>query len=426
MKKKILGMVVALAMVMIPAGINAEETQESLQDKINNASNGATITLDKDYTEDIEIASDKNITIDLNGHKLTNANGHTIINKGNLKIKGNGDVTNTKNQRAPLFNDKGTVTIENGSFSRVDSTGNSFYVILNHGKMTINGGSFSIKNGISSLIDNGWYTPEENTDKIIADMTINGGSFSIENNTKYIKNDDFGKMTVNGGNFKVTTGAAIANVGEQGTETVSINGGTFDYSGATYVIRDFRYAATGKKTISVNGGTFKISNDKAKVTNNPDNDNFEATVDENGNKVIEIKSANYDKILTLMADLFKNIGIEDIDNIENIDEDELEKYFEKYTDESIEALNTALENIDFDLDYTKQSEVDKMANNLENAINGLEEKKATTTEDVKNATTENKIENPNTLDNLVFYIITLVVSMGVVVASSMYLKKRMN
>lgn len=429
-KIKLFGIVLAFAIVMIPVGINAEDT---LQSKISSANSGDTITLDKDYTEDITIEEDQNITIDLNGKSLQNATGHTITNKGILTIKGTGNITNTTNQRAPLFNDKGTVTIENGSFSRVDSTGNSFYVILNHGKMTINGGSFSIKNGISSLIDNGWYTPEENTDKIIADMTINGGSFSIENNTKYIKNDDYGKMTINGGNFKATNGAVIANLGAAGNvEKVSINDGIFEYAGSSYAIFDFVYASNGgnKKTISINGGTFKITNDQAKVSNNPDNENFEATED----GTIEIKSADYTEIAELLEEMLKRFSFEGFANMNEDEiekfleehEDEIEKYFEKYTDESVAALERALNSIDFELDITKQDEVDKMANDLENAINGLEEKTVTTTEEIKNTKTENKIENPNTLDNLVFYIITLVVSMGVVVASSMYLKKRMN
>lgn len=432
MKSKLFGMILVLAMVMIPVGINAEDT---LQSKISSADNGDTIILDKDYIEDITIEEDQNITIDLNGKSLQNATGHTITNKGTLTIKGTGNVTNTTNQRAPLFNDKGTVTIENGSFSRVDSTGNSFYVILNHGTMTINDGSFSIKNGISSLIDNGWYTPEENTDKIIADMTINGGSFIIENNNKYIKNDDYGKMTINGGNFKATSGAIIANVGSAGNvEKVSINDGTFEYAGSSYAIRDFIYASNGgtKKTISINGGTFKLTNNQAKVSNNPDNDNFEATED----GTIKIKSADYTEIADLLEELLRNFGFEGFTNSteEEIEqfleehEDEMEEYFEKYTDESIAALETALNNIDFELDITEQDEVDEMASALRTAINDLEEKKINTTNKEENTTSnsESKVENPNTFDSVLFYVFALIISIGIVGVSAVYLKKRMN
>ena len=83
--KKIISIALALLMVavMLPVMAMADET---LQNKIDTAADGATITLDKDYTEDITI--DKALTIDLNGKKLTNSAGDTItVNaNGNLTI----------------------------------------------------------------------------------------------------------------------------------------------------------------------------------------------------------------------------------------------------------------------------------------------------------------------------------------------------
>ena len=62
--KKIISIALALLMVavMLPVMAMADET---LQSKIDAAPEVATITLDKDYTEDITIPAGKAITLDL-------------------------------------------------------------------------------------------------------------------------------------------------------------------------------------------------------------------------------------------------------------------------------------------------------------------------------------------------------------------------
>ena len=81
--------------------------------------------------------------------------------------------------------DGGTYTRsqENGQNSS-DSGSNSYYNIVNHGEMTINDGTTVKQNGhFSSLIENGWYNGNQNTDKESSVMTINGGTFSGGLNT---------------------------------------------------------------------------------------------------------------------------------------------------------------------------------------------------------------------------------------------------
>ena len=106
-----------------------------------------TIKLAADITGDVVVPEGVNITIDLNGKKITNSVGHTIMNNGTLTIEGEGTVDNITHGKAALYN-KGTVTLNGGTFDRTQengqsdssSGGNSYYTIKNVGNMTINEG----------------------------------------------------------------------------------------------------------------------------------------------------------------------------------------------------------------------------------------------------------------------------------------------
>ena len=54
-------------------------------------------TLTEDTSESITVPVGSTVTIDLNGHTITNPNasgGRTIVNRGTMTIKGNGTITN--------------------------------------------------------------------------------------------------------------------------------------------------------------------------------------------------------------------------------------------------------------------------------------------------------------------------------------------
>ena len=196
-----------------------------------------TIKLAADITGDVVIPEDANITIDLNGKKITNSVGHTIMNNGTLTIKGEGTVDNITHGKAALYN-KGTVTLNGGTFDRTQengqsdssSGGNSYYTIKNVGNMTINEGVNVLTaegNGelgrFSSLVANGYYngTTYDN-DKGVDNPTliINNGTFSGGLNT--IKNDDRAELTINNGTFKNFYQATVQN-----HNIATINGGTY-------------------------------------------------------------------------------------------------------------------------------------------------------------------------------------------------------
>lgn len=212
-----------------------------------------TIKLAADITGDVVVPKKANITIDLNGKKITNSVGHTIMNNGTLTIKGEGTVDNITHGKAALYN-KGTVTLNGGTFDRTQengksdssSGGNSYYTIKNVGNMTINEGVNVLTakgNGelgrFSSLVANGYYkgTTYDN-DKGVDNpaLIINNGTFSGGLNT--IKNDDRAELTINNGTFKNFYQATVQN-----HNIATINGGTYKAA------RDA--SSTGKETYGV-------------------------------------------------------------------------------------------------------------------------------------------------------------------------------
>ena len=261
--KKRLGFFALLTALVLPLSISAK-----------------TITADTTLTEDVNdgiLVETGNVTLDLGGKNITNEAGKDTIKveKGaTLTIVGKGNVTNTSDGKAVIAND-GTIIVKDGTYSRVNTSSNNYYVILNHGNITINGGKFTGEGGTASLFDNGWYDPSKNTEKTIANMDINGGVFEISGNDKYIKNDDYGVMTVNNGTFSMVkpSSAVIGQMGfASGKEKLTVNGGTFNYTGTNYAIWDYdwntvaAYKGQDNSVTVINGGIFNLAAN-AKVTN---------------------------------------------------------------------------------------------------------------------------------------------------------------
>ena len=240
---------------------------DTLQAAIDAESDGKnTVVILKDLTESITIASGKTITLDLNGHKLTNEAGkHTITNNGTLTITGTGTVDNVTHQRAAIVNN-GTATLNGGTYTRSkensdnnkeDAKGNSFYTILsdNGATMTINEGVTVTNVGhFSSMIRNGGTSASTST------MIINGGTFNGGLNA--IKNDEAGVLTINGGDFSNTSQFVVMN-----WHKTTINGGSFKaQSSAEAVLFTAKYeenTAVGELTIK--NGTFERAADTQKM-----------------------------------------------------------------------------------------------------------------------------------------------------------------
>ena len=163
---------------------------ETLADAIRLATEGKTVKLLDDVTENIEIAKAKNFTLDLNGHTI---NGGTVKDKATITNYGTVTIT-----------DKSTA--KTGTIKRDDQGvegETSYYVIRNIGTMTIEQANVVNDSGYrktnpsgsmvgSSLICNGG--------DVGATLTINGGTFT-QMNFLVVKNDALGTLNVTGGTF---------------------------------------------------------------------------------------------------------------------------------------------------------------------------------------------------------------------------------
>ena len=228
------------------------------------AKDGETVTLLKDVTENVEIAKEKNLTLDLNGKTLSGGTGTA---------------------KAALYN-LGTITIQDTSAAKTgtikrDDTGTvgetSYYVIRNQGTMTIESGIVSNNSGYrktnptgsmvgSSLICNGDCN-EGGT------LTIKGGTFT-QNNFIAIKNGALGVLHVSGGTitsnhsaiqnwFKADiTGGEIK--GQLWTDAYKADesvgqttiGGDAKFTGE--IVMDI--AGSVAPTLAINGGNLNVTN----------------------------------------------------------------------------------------------------------------------------------------------------------------------
>lgn len=275
MKRKLLSILLTLCLAfsLLPTAALADgekvaqvgETKYATLQEAVNAANDNTVKLLENVTEDINIPTGINVTLDLNGHKITNVSGHTItVEKGGkLNISdsvGTGVVDNTSHGKGAIVN-SGEVTLnggtfkrsaENGTYSPYGNGGNSWYTIANYGTMEINTG-VTVENagGYSSMIRNGGEATAD------CNLTIRGGNFTGGINT--VKNDLFGVLTINGGNFSNTAQYVIMNWNK-----AEITAGTFQtLDTASAVLFTSAYGGNantvGKLTIS--GGEFKHASD---------------------------------------------------------------------------------------------------------------------------------------------------------------------
>lgn len=222
------------------------------------------IALQAVITGDFVIDANKNVSLDLNGHKITNESDHTITNNGTLTIKDSsegktGIIDNVTHARAAVWNN-GIAILEGGTYTRSlengidegNSGGNSYYNIVNHNHMTIKSGVTVEQDGnFSSMIENGWYNGNENTEKTPSIMIIEGGTFSGGLNT--IKNDDYGKLTINDGEFTNVSQAVFLN-----WNVAEVNGGTFavEENAQSVILNGYLNGTMDQGQLTIHNGTF--------------------------------------------------------------------------------------------------------------------------------------------------------------------------
>ena len=225
-------------------------TGDELQTIVNNATAPVNVVLMNSITtNNFVIPEDKDVTLDLNGRTVTNAESHTILNKGHLTLKDSsadksGQIISLKGNTAALRNgDNAVCVVEGGTISRDGANGNTWHVVENFGKMTFNGGKVVLKNGNGFAITNGWNYFDPGASTTYAVMEIN--ALELDTDSSGIKNCRYGDLTVNDVNVASTGYWALSN---DYLGTAVINGGTFTST-------SFKAVSNGA-AMTVNGGTF--------------------------------------------------------------------------------------------------------------------------------------------------------------------------
>ena len=229
-------------------------TGDELQTIVNNATAPVNVVLMNSITtNNFVIPEDKDVTLDLNGRTVTNAESHTILNKGHLTLKDSsadksGQIISLKGNTAALRNgDNAVCVVEGGTISRDGANGNTWHVVENFGKMTFNGGKVVLKNGNGFAITNGWNYFDPGASTTHAVMEIN--ALELDTDSSGIKNCRYGDLTVNDVNVASTGYWALSN---DYLGTAVINGGTFTST-------SFKAVSNGA-AMTVNGGTFDGTN----------------------------------------------------------------------------------------------------------------------------------------------------------------------
>ena len=225
-------------------------TGDELQAIVNNATAPVNIMLTNSITtNNFVIPADKDVTLDLNGRTVTNAESHTILNKGHLTLTDSsadksGQIISLKGNTAALRNgDNAVCVVEGGTISRDGANGNTWHVVENFGKMTFNGGKVVLKNGNGFAITNGWNYIDPGASTTHAVMEIN--ALELDTDSSGIKNCRYGDLTVNDVTVTSTGFWALSN---DYLGTAVINGGTL-------TSKSFKAVSNGA-AMTVNGGTF--------------------------------------------------------------------------------------------------------------------------------------------------------------------------
>ncbi len=226
-------------------------TGDELQTIVSNATAPVNIVLTNSITtNNFVIPEGKDVTLDLNGRTVTNAESHTILNKGHLTLTDSsadksGQVISLKGNTAALRNgDNAVCVVEGGTISRDGANENTWHVVENFGKMTFNGGKVVLKNGNGFAITNGWNYPIPGfVPTTHAVMEIN--ALDLDTDSSGIKNCKYGNLTVNDVTVTSTGYWALSN---DYLGTAVINGGTL-------TSKSFKAVSNGA-AMTVNGGTF--------------------------------------------------------------------------------------------------------------------------------------------------------------------------
>lgn len=361
--------------------LQTETYKESFLIEKNEETNEYTITLLATTAESIVIGENEIVTLDLKGHTLTNNKdvlGATVtINaKGALTVKDTGELGSITRVNAgsedistmAVIDNQGSLNLAGGFITpQVAST----YGIKNYQGAVLNvtGGRVSI------IYANTYGLWNEGT------ANISGGQFdqSMEANGPCVVNATGASINITDGTFRDLTGNNIDTLEVAEDSEISITGGQFDYQDLT----------TGAS----------VPQDVSEYL--PEGYNL----DSNGNVILNADYSTLDEILRRAKDIDAS----------------------KYTEESITALNKAIEEaeaVDRNLTAKDQDYIDTVSEALYSAYQNLVELDPAGSAPETN-TTPVEDETPNTFDDILFYIAVGSASTFVLACVGYLIKRKM-
>ena len=198
-----------------------ETEYATLAEAVKNAKTGDTIvmTADTDISETgLSIASDKDITLDLNGHEVKAAN----TGAGNIKVYGK---LTLKDNTDTSANGEGQGKITTVTKTYIYNQADQPIIYAVNGDFVMQSGLIDTATGITNNSTDGQFGVGVQNETANASVTIEGGKikagwYAVSGNGNMINHD--GNITVNGGILESTADYAIYNP-QKGTTT--INGG---------------------------------------------------------------------------------------------------------------------------------------------------------------------------------------------------------
>ena len=253
---------------------------DSIKKAISSISDTGTVTILRDGIEasTVDIPSEKNITIDLNGYELKMYN--KIQNNGNLTItdssEGATGVLSTYKD-SPIYNN-GNLTIEKGNISgntygiynqggttnivEGNITDNTYGLYVRSGTINVTGGNINNNqygtfaySGTIINISQGNFTGNEYA-VYNSSGTTNITGITLSGNTNNIYNGGNGTINILSGNIVTTDSAAIENA-STGTIVIGEEGGTPSKESPLIQAEEYAIKNTGNGTIKFYDGIIK-------------------------------------------------------------------------------------------------------------------------------------------------------------------------
>lgn len=466
--------------------VNAEEVNVadlvSLKTCIAKTGNVCKLDNDIEVTETLNITDGVEVTVDLNGHNIANSEANVdplfYINNGSLDVTGTGTITAPKDTFSLLGN-----TVVGGAATtaklKIDSevevvsdTSNCIYLKGKGAQADVYGNLLSKSTKYATIQGNG--SVSETVDNGNTVINIYEGASVINYNNFAIYHPQSGTLTVNGGiiqgmtGIEMRSGNLIVNggriVGEYVPTDVEANGNGSTTNGAGIAVA--QHTTENPINVTISGGT--IEGYTALYESNPE-ENAEASIKEVNIKITggtfnainggtnAVYSENLTNFITngnFNTDVTKYLSsVTELNKTEN--GYEAETVYEVTKGENQEVTATKSNEVTFTIDvdyelfdelyingtlvpkenYTVKSgsTIITLNSNYVNTLATGEYEVTATFTDGGTATTtlkllsttESKVDNPKTSDNLVTYIVALAASvLGILTLGTKILKPK--